>query len=465
MSSPHAIAEQAETQHQARLHTEQLKQAVKDMTPLKGRTALVVDSALATRRALQDQLSQLGARSIIFASSVGEVEQHLASREFGLIVCEYQLEGERNGQQLLEDLRVNQKLPWSTAFMMVTGERSYTNVVAVAEFQPDDYLIKPFTASKLSERILRIFNRKLRLASAYQAMAEQRFSDIPDICTTLEKRYPAYFNELERLRIESYVRGRDYEKAEAELKHCLKKGQKPWMKLLLAKVQIERKEYREANAMLSQVVLSNPEYLAASDMFAELLWEQNRPQEALEILERMGTKAMASTTRLRRLADLAVRVGDDDRSKNYLGKVIERAKNSGLAQMSDYLQLSKIYLKEGKTEEAERLTAKMRNTVNSNELEMARSMMNIQRELASGRSLRAADKLQQFFQEYEQTIPGMEPEALTSLLELCFQANLDAKGYELASYVTVRKPSKALLDRIRASISSFKEGRGLSFDS
>lgn len=59
---------------------DRMKQAVKDMTPLKGKTALVVDSALATRRALQDQLSQLGAKTVIFASSVSEVEQHLASR-------------------------------------------------------------------------------------------------------------------------------------------------------------------------------------------------------------------------------------------------------------------------------------------------------------------------------------------------------------------------------------------------
>ena len=50
--------------------SDRMKQAVKDMTPLKGKTALVVDSALATRRALQDQLSQLGAKTVIFASSV-----------------------------------------------------------------------------------------------------------------------------------------------------------------------------------------------------------------------------------------------------------------------------------------------------------------------------------------------------------------------------------------------------------
>jgi len=51
---------------------DRMKQAVKDMAPLKGKTALVVDSALATRRALQDQLSQLGAKAVIFASTVSE---------------------------------------------------------------------------------------------------------------------------------------------------------------------------------------------------------------------------------------------------------------------------------------------------------------------------------------------------------------------------------------------------------
>ena len=33
------------------------------------------------------------------------------------------------------------------------GERSYQRVLAVAEFAPDDYLIKPFSAAQLFERI------------------------------------------------------------------------------------------------------------------------------------------------------------------------------------------------------------------------------------------------------------------------------------------------------------------------
>lgn len=452
-------AEHIESQTaQSSSQPERMKQAVKDMTPLKGKTALVVDSALATRRALQEQLSQLGAKTVIFASTVSEVEQHLASRDFALIVCEYQLEGDRNGQQLLEDLRVNKKLNWATAFMMVTGERSYGNVVSVAEFEPDDYLIKPFTASTLSDRVVRVFNRKIRLASAYSAMYAGEYDSLPGICEELEQQFPQYLNELERMRIESFFRSAQYDKTENELQQKLKQMPKPWMQLLLAKVNLEKKQFDEANELLSDVVKTNPEYLAASDLFADVLWEQNRPDEALDILERMGAKALASTTRLRKLADLAVRIGDNTRSKNYLTKVIDRSRNTSLSQIHDYLQLSKIYVKEGRHEEAEKLTAKMRTTVNSTQLDLARAMMTIQKEIADGRGTKASEKLTAFFETYAEELPGFEPETLTSLLELCFSVNMDNKGYALASQITRQKPSKAMLDRIRTAISDFKDG-------
>lgn len=237
----------------------------------------------------------------------------------------------------------------------------------------------------------------------------------------------------------------------------LSRSPKPWMQLLLAKVNLEKKKFEEANEMLAEVVKTNPEYLAACDLFADVLWEQNKPAEALEILEKMGAKALASTTRLRKLADLAVRVGDNTRSKNYLTKVIDRSRNTSLSQIHDYLQLSKIYVQEGKHEEAEKLTAKMRSTVNSNELDLARAMMAIQKEIADGRGTKAADKLKDFFEGHGESISTLGPETMTSLLELCFAVSMDHKGYELASQITKQKPSKAMLDRIRAAIAEFKD--------
>ena len=295
-------------------------------------------------------------------------------------------------------------------------------------------------------------------AEAYKAIYDAQYLAVPDICEGLETRFPQYRNELERMRIESFFRSAQYDKTEKELLQKINQAPKPWMQLLLAKVNLEKKQFDEANELLSDVVKLNPEYLAASDLFAEVLWEQNRPAEALEILEKMGAKALASTTRLRKLADLAVRIGDNTRSKNYLTKVIDRSRNTSLSQIHDYLQLSKIYVKEGRHEEAEKLTAKMRTTVNSTELDLARAMMAIQKEIADGRGTKASEKLTQFFENYAEELPNFEPETLTSLLELCFSVNMDNKGYALASQITKHKPSKAMLDRIRAAISDFKDG-------
>jgi DNA-binding response OmpR family regulator len=436
--------------------TKDMQQAVHDLTPLKSKNALVVDSALATRRALQDQLSQLGARTVVFASSVAEVEQQLSSREFSLLICEYQLEGERNGQQLLEDLRLNRKLSWSTAFMMVTGERSYSKVVAVAEFEPDDYLIKPFTASKLSDRVVRIFNRKKRLEEVYKAVFTEEHTKVPPLCDKLIIEFPQYKNTLQRMKVEAFYHLNTLLDAETELINIMGNDPKPWMLLLMAKVHMARKDFNHAAELLQNVVKTNPEYMAASDLFADVLWEKNSPQDALDVLEKLGAKGMDSTIRLRKMADLAVRVRDHSRSKTYLTKLIDRSRNTNLSQMNDVLQLSKIYISEGKPEEAEKLAARLRTSVQSEQLEMARSMMNIQKDIADGKKDRAIEKLEELFEAQQSNIDGMEPETLTNLLEMCFAVNMQGRGYELARHISKKKPGKALLERIRFSIEDFK---------
>ena len=99
----------------------------------------------------------------------------------------------------------------------------------------------------------------------------------------------------------------------------------------------------------------------------------------------------------------------------------------------------------------------MRSAVNSADLDLARAMMTIQKEIAEGRSSKAQDKLTAFFDTHAEIIPDLEPETLTSLLELCFAVDMGSKGYELASQITKHKPSKAMLDRIRLAITVFKD--------
>ncbi len=431
-----------------------------DLQPLQGKSVLIVDSALATRRTLQEQCSQLGARTVAFASSVPEVLNQLEARDIELILCEYSLEGERNGQQLLEELRVKKALPWRAAFVMVTGERVYSNVVSCVEFEPDDYLIKPFTVSTLSKRIIKLFNKKKNLRKVYDYLDDENYAIIPKMCSALFEEFPQYSNELEKISINSMFNAGQFAKAQEALEAAMESNIRPWMEVLLAKILMNSKKFNEAEEILSRVVKQNPEYISATDIYAEVLWEQNKPEQALQALEQLGARSMASTARLRKLADLSVRLGDDTRSKTYLNKVIERSKNSALTQMHDYLQLSKIFIKEGRHEEAEKLTAKLKNVVNSVELNFARDMMKIQKLTSEGSMTRAKEKIQEIFEKDKELISKLEADAKTSLLEQCFIVSMTKEGYALASQISKQNPNKAILDRIRFAMHGQKEQDG-----
>lgn len=428
-----------------------------DIQPLQGKSVLIVDTALATRRTLQEQCSELGARSVAFASSVSEVLHQLESREIELILCEYALEGERNGQQLLEELRLRKVLPWRAAFVLVTAERVYSNVVSCVEFEPDDYLVKPFTVSTLSKRIAKLFYKKKSLRKIYDHLDEENYDVIPKVANVLITEFPQYANELERIAINSMFNAGKFEEAKKAIEAAMENNPRPWMEVLHAKILMQQKKFDEAEAILSLVVRQNPEYISATDVYSEVLWEQNKPEEALQALENLGARSMASTTRLRKLADLAVRLGDDTRSKTYLNKVIERSKNSSLTQMHDYLQLSKIFIKEGRHDEAEKLTSKLKNVVDSSELNFARNMMKIQKLTSDGSLTRAKEKLQELFENDKDMISRLESDARTSLLEQCFIVGMSKEGYALASQISKQKTNKSILDRIKFAMHGEKK--------
>ena len=73
-----------------------------------------------------------------------------------------------SGQDLLDDLRRNQLLPYSTIFIMVTGERQYERVVSAAELAPNDYILKPFAADTLQGRIERALTKRDAFMPTYR---------------------------------------------------------------------------------------------------------------------------------------------------------------------------------------------------------------------------------------------------------------------------------------------------------
>ena len=132
--------------------------------------ALVIDSNVTSRSVMAAQLRDLGVGHVKQTGKVNEARLALEQRPYDIVLCDYHFEGsDMSGQDLLDELRRENLLPYSTVFIMVTGEATYSKVVEAAEAALDSYLLKPYTASALGERLSEARRRKRELCDIFEA--------------------------------------------------------------------------------------------------------------------------------------------------------------------------------------------------------------------------------------------------------------------------------------------------------
>ena len=131
-------------------------------------SALVVDGNPTSRSILISHLRDFGLPTVVQAARTADARRQLEYRTFDFVLCEQHFPGEStSGQDLLDDLRRNQLLPFSTIFIMITGEATYATVAEAAESALDGYLLKPHKAAHLGERLRQARVRKLSLQGIF----------------------------------------------------------------------------------------------------------------------------------------------------------------------------------------------------------------------------------------------------------------------------------------------------------
>jgi len=348
--------------------------------PLRGGRVIIADHHAHTRTALREMVSVLGATSIINSGNAADVIRQVKARQVDVILCDYELDGMRDGQQLLEELRHDKLVPLATIFMMITGERSYKKVVAVAEFAPDDYLIKPFTANQLLDRLTRVSRKKNAFRAAYGLIEAGRADEALAECGKVRGLYPEYTADALRLMLDMLITQKRHGEAERLLEEILARKVVPWASMGLAKVHYAEKRLGAAEAVLAGLSEQYPEYLGAKDLMAKVKEEMGKPQEALEVLETAGAISSSNVSRLRRSGDLATVVGDHEKASRLYARVVDRVRNSTLARAQDFVSLANAYTAQGRDEDAERVCAEQRRTMRgAPEAELVSSLMEYQR--------------------------------------------------------------------------------------
>jgi two-component system, chemotaxis family, chemotaxis protein CheY len=112
---------------------------------------LIVDDYKTMLRIVENLLKQLGFKNIHQATDGSAALKMLREGNFGLCISDWNMQP-MTGLQLLKEVRADSKLK-PLPFIMVTAESKTENVVAAKEAGVNNYIIKPFNAETLKQKI------------------------------------------------------------------------------------------------------------------------------------------------------------------------------------------------------------------------------------------------------------------------------------------------------------------------
>lgn len=121
------------------------------MAVKKDMAILVVDDYKTMLRIIRNLLKQLDFNNVDEATDGSEALKKLRDKDYGLVISDWNMEP-MTGLQLVRELRSDKKLK-KLPFIMVTAESKTENVVAAKEAGVSNYIVKPFNAETLRQKI------------------------------------------------------------------------------------------------------------------------------------------------------------------------------------------------------------------------------------------------------------------------------------------------------------------------
>jgi two-component system chemotaxis response regulator CheY len=118
---------------------------------------LIVDDFATMRRIMKNILKQIGFNNIIEADDGTTAMEELKKTAVDLIISDWNMP-KMTGLDLLKNVRGTDGLK-DVPFLMVTAEAQKQNVIDAVQAGVTNYVVKPFTAEAISEKLEKIFGK------------------------------------------------------------------------------------------------------------------------------------------------------------------------------------------------------------------------------------------------------------------------------------------------------------------
>jgi len=321
---------------------------------------LITDDMRNMRRTIKNMLLSLGYRKIEEAADGDEAisfierYQNVPLRKFHLIILDWNMP-RVHGIEVLKFIKKN-PIYMNTAVLMVTAENWAVEIMEAAEDHVDGYVIKPFIAKTLENKIKGIMDK------VYNPPEEEKL-----------------IREAEKLFYEE-----NYDEAKAKLEELLKVNPESARAYrYMGKISMINNDHSSAEELFRKAVVCNKNYTKAYKNLADVLVKTDRGDEAIKILEKAGEVNPRNHPRLLMIGNLYVdrgRYGD-------LLTLFNKANSAGLSmkhkdldmlqahawlgmeKISKAVDLFKVILSD--SDEKERLKQEAKNIVEKVKLEDA----------------------------------------------------------------------------------------------
>ncbi len=120
----------------------------------KSMNVLIVDDYKTMLRIIRNLLKQIDFNNVEEASDGGEALSKLKTGHYGLVISDWNMQP-MTGLELLTEVRKDPKLK-ALPFIMITAESKIENVVAAKQAGVSNYIVKPFNAETLKDKIEKV---------------------------------------------------------------------------------------------------------------------------------------------------------------------------------------------------------------------------------------------------------------------------------------------------------------------
>ncbi|HUH38295.1 MAG TPA: response regulator [Spongiibacteraceae bacterium] len=324
----------------------------------KRKTALVVDDYPDMRGSIRRMLVNFGVETVDMAANGEEAIQRCEEKHYDIILCDYNLGESKNGQQILEELRYRNLLRNTSLYMMITAETTRSMVFGALEYQPDEYLTKPFTQGVLQKRLDRLVLEKEALYEINQAMDQLDFERAIALCDQHINASTRFEQKCYRIKAKCLYEKQRYDQSREIYQKMLHERSVDWAEIGLGRSLIALGELDQAEALFEKLVDDGCLSLEIYDHLADIRNRKGDVAGAQGLLEKAIEISPNAILRQRHLAEISEDNADWVRAEKAHRRVVKLGAHSCYEEPENYFKLARCIstqLRESDVKDSRRL--------------------------------------------------------------------------------------------------------------